>query len=549
VGRATLLLLAVGCGPGDEGTDAGADCEAIDRPAPCPARGLYDGPVEVVIGRSVPNQVVHYTLDGTTPTTDSPIWDGEPIEIAPDISRGGVRSLRMIGDSEGRISAESTHTYVFAAAVLDQPADPPDLPAVWGFGDNTRESDYAMDPTALGGTGDEAIDAVASLPILAITCADAEWWDSGTGIYMQPDRVGPDWERPMQIELFNHGDSPGFAIRAGVKIQGNSSTEDWKSAKLSLRVALRAVYGAGKLRYPLFASSPVDEFENLILDSHYNNTWHHFEPAERDRAQYIRDQFTARLQNEVGSLAPRSLPVHLFLNGLYWGLYDLHERPDAHFAAAHLGGDASEWDVLRHSQNIVVDGTNTDYVALITAVRSADLSNDVEVDEISALIDIDDLIDYMLVNHYVGNVDWDHHNWYAIRRSTTGDGFRFVSWDAERVLEDVDQNSVVTVNPGAPSEIFSALLANDGFRAQLDARATELLGDGGVFAATNAAAIYTEMTEAIRGAVLLESARWGDNRRAGDPYLREGWDAERQSLLDTYFPARTATARSQIPAP
>lgn len=549
-----ILNLSFGCGD-DGGTDAGLDCEAIDRPSACPGRGIYDSPVEVALGRSVPNQVIHFTLDGSAPNTDSPIWDGEPIEIAPDTARGGVRTLRMIGDDAGRISREATHTYVFPAAVLDQPNDPPGLPATWGFGANTRPADFAMDRSALEGADDEAIAAFSELPIVAITSADAEWWDSGTGIYMQPDRTGPEWERPMQIELFNHAanaaTSDGFRVTAGVKIQGNSSTEQWGSAKLSLRVAFRSEYGTGRLRYPLFPDfgSPVDEFENLILDAHYNNTWHHFEPVERDRAQYVRDQFTARMQLEVGSLAPRSLQVHLFINGLYWGLYDLHERPDASFAASHLGGDDGEWDVLRHSQSIVVAGDNSDFVSLITTVRSADFTDDAEVDAVRPLIDIDDLIDYMLVNFYVGNNDWDEHNWYALRRRTASDGFRFVSWDAEHVLEDVDQNSSVIRNPGGPTEIFGALLANDGFRAQLDARADELFGDGGPFSADVAAAIYTELTDELRGPILLEAARWGDNRRPGDPYLRSDWDAERQALLDDYFPARTAIVRSQLPAP
>lgn len=545
---AVSLLFVLGCGADDGPVDGDPECEAVFRPEPCPGRGVYGEPLSVAIGTSAPGQVVHYTLDGSEPTAESPIWSGEPIEIAPDTARGGVRTLRLVGVSGGELTPVSTHTYVFAGAVLDQPADPAGLPATWGIGDNVRPADYAMDRSALGDAAAEAIAAFSDHPSIAITTSDADFWDIGVGIYMHPDNLGDEWERPMTVELLA-GDNPGFQIVAGVKIQGNSSTRQWRSAKLSLRLAFRGDYGAGDLRFPLFSGSPVVKFDNLILDAHYNNTWHHADPVEQARAQYVRDQFVARLQNEVGSLAPRSLAVHLFLNGIYWGLYDLHERPDEHFAASHLGGAAGDWDVIRHGPNEIVSGSNADYLDLLTMVRGADFTDDAEVDAISALVDIDELIDYMLINFYAGNADWDIHNWFAIRRRTGAAGFRFVSWDAEHVLENVDQNSTAVFNAGAPSEIYQALLANAGFRAQLDARASELYAPGGLLSPEVAGAVYAEMTETLRGAILCESARWGDNRREGDPYLRADWDAERAALLDSYFPARSSIARAQLPAP
>ena len=52
----------------------------------------------------------------------------------------------------------------------------------------------------------------------------------------------------------------------------------------------------------------------------------------------------------------------------------------------------------------------------------------------------DNLIDYMIVNHWVGNDDWPQHNWYLIRKRAPGEGFKFIIWDAEHVLKDVNEN-------------------------------------------------------------------------------------------------------------
>lgn len=516
-------------------------CEPFDRPAPCPARGIFEAPVSIELRAPDPNAAIHYTLDGSEPSPASPVYDGDPIELAADPASGGVRVLRAIAIGSDGASPVATHSYIFPAAVLEQPAAPPGLPAVWGAGDSTREGDYEMDAAALEGARDEAEAALAAIPSVSIVADPADLWGP-SGIYMNPEESGDAWERPMSIEWIDPAGA-GFHIRGGVRIQGGSSTQQWKSAKLSLRVAFRAAYGAGKLRYRLFPDSPAAAFENLILDAHLNHTWLHPDEAQRSRAQYARDSYTAALQNRVGSLAPHGRPVHLYLNGLYWGLYDLHERPDAHFAAAHLGGSDDEWDVIRHGPGNVVDGSGESYDELLALVE-ADLSADAAYEAVAALIDTDDLINYMLVNFYVGNDDWDHHNWYAAARRGAGTGFRFFSWDAEHVLKDVAQDSTAIDNAGGPSRIFARLLANDGFRARVQARADELYA--AELAGTAPADLYLELTGAIEGPILLEAARWGDNRQPDDPHTRSDWYEERRWLLDDYFPGRAAIARDQI---
>ena len=83
-------------------------------------------------------------------------------------------------------------------------------------------------------------------------------------------------------------------------------------------------------------------------------------------------------------------------------------------------------------------------------------------------VDIPNLINYMLVNFYGGNLDWDDHNWYSInRRTPEGDGYKFVCWDAERTLENTTGDNRTGVGQDdKPSRLYSQLRANPEFRLQ-----------------------------------------------------------------------------------
>ena len=165
-------------------------------------------------------------------------------------------------------------------------------------------------------------------------------------------------------------------------------------------------------------------------------------------------------QRAMGQVSGYGNFVHLYLNGLYWGLYNATERPSAPFAAAHFGGEKEEWDALNSSEP--VDGNKTAWSALQTLCTSSGavryLVDESEWNQVSGYLDIDNLIDYMLLNFYGGNQDWDDHNWYSARRRVTGAGYKFFSWDGERTLEQPSGQDKTSVNQAdKPSRIYAAL--------------------------------------------------------------------------------------------
>src|SRR4030095_1819270 len=136
--------------------------------------------------------------------------------------------------------------------------------------------------------------------------------------------------------------------------------------------------------------------------------------------------------------------VHLYLNGQYWGIYFLSERPDDSFAAAHYGGRKEEYDVFRglstggSSQAEIVAGNRTAWAALF-ALASQDLSDPASYQAMQQVVDVDQLIDYTIGTLYTGDLDGptglgpnatQPKNFYAMRRRHPEGRFRFFRWDA-----------------------------------------------------------------------------------------------------------------------
>ena len=117
-----------------------------------------------------------------------------------------------------------------------------------------------------------------------------------------------------------------------------------------------------------------------------------------------------------------ALYVHLFLNGMYWGLYNLAERVDEQFGKDHIGGDKSDIDVIKIEEDggnhIEASAGTLDAWNLMTETVTK-ATDEAYYQQLDTLLDIDNFIDYMIINQYAGNTDWDHHNWYAIRRHNT----------------------------------------------------------------------------------------------------------------------------------
>jgi hypothetical protein len=248
-------------------------------------------------------------------------------------------------------------------------------------------------------------------------------------------------------------------------------------------------------------------------------------------------------QRAMGWVAGHNRYLHLFLNGLYWGVYDATERPDAGFAASYFGGSRNDYDAINEGQ--AKDGTIDAFIAL-RSIR--DLHRNTQYEKLKEHLNIPQYIDYLLLNYYAGNQDvGERKNWYALRRHTPPGPFQYLVWDGEQILHDVTDDTV-SAPFEMPFQMAEELKTNPEFRLAFADRAQRhLFGDGALTAASSAARWMKRAGEVDR-AIIAESARWGYYRR-NPPFTRDkDWLAEQQRLMRTYFPQRTAIVLEQLRA-
>jgi len=525
--------------------------DAVAEPQVSHERGFYDTAFQLSLSTDTPGALIYYTLDGSEPydlSGRSPM--GELYETPITVSRTSTLRVRAIGPTpEWMPSNIVTHSYLFLEDVIRQPKRPPDFPMNWGH----DGGDYEMDPEVVDSPAYREVmtESLTSIPSLSLVMHRNDWFGpDGRGIYIRGELD----ERVVSAEYILPGSNDGFQIDGTVMIVGGSSPNRWKMDKLSMRLKFTGDHGPSKLRYPLFGDQATDEFDTLVVDARMNNSWAYggnvpvSRPGagQRDLAQYTRDQFAADIQNRMGGFAPQGQHVHLYLNGLYWGLYWLHERPDEHFAAAYFGGDDDDYDVLKHSAGRVVHGSGSRYQEMLSLAASG-LGNPQRYAAIQQVLDIPDLIDYLIMNYYIGNTDWAHHNWYATcNRADPQSRWRFHSWDAEHVMEGLHDDRTRRNNAGAPTGLHYQLLASDDYRLQFADQVHRHFFNQGILTPAAITDLYQLRLDEVYEAVIAESARWGDNHRT-KPYTRDiEWVAERDWLQQTYFPQRAQIVLNQI---
>lgn len=542
--------------PGARNTTAVDVAGVVPEPVFTVPHGLYDAPLDVAIVSPMSGAVLYYTLDGSEPTPASGIPYAGAIRVA-GTSRRAVVTLRAAAFKDGYLPSNvATSTYIYPEHVLSQPPDPDGFPNSWPG----TTADYELDPRVINSSRGMASTGLASIPSISVVSETGNFFDSSRGIYANASQSGPRWERPTSAELIFPDGRPGFQIDCGIRIQGGSSTGGWKSKKLSMRLLFKGDYGETKLGYPLFGDSFVDTFDSILLDAHLNLAWTHPSHDQRVRSQYVRDMYVSDLQLATGSLAPHSFLCNLYINGLFWGVYDIHERPDGSYAAEYLGGQKEEYDVLRHSGSTIVDGNGAAWNTMMGIARG-DLSSNARYEDLQQYLDVGDLCDYMIVNLYVGNDDWPRHNWYAARRRVDGAQWRFFSWDAEHVLKSATINQTGVNNTNSPAEIYSRLRSNAEFRLLFADHVHRHFFNGGPMYvdpdrpewdpeagdSNVPAAMYWKRIEEIDPAIVLESARWGDVRRPDQPYVRDvEFLNELDWLLEAYFPRRSENVLGQF---
>lgn len=527
--------------PGEALTWTDATAERIGPRPPLfdHPRGLIDAPFTLTL--SAPRGVlVRYTTDGHDPAGPYGVDYVAPLTISHTTV---LRVAQLVGDAAFRPT--ETRTFLFPEDVPSQRAPTP-WPTQW-WADATGgpyTADYGLDRDVTG-TGDwaDASDLFRDIPIVSLAVAPEDLFGP-TGIHEHPLEQGIDWERVASVEIFTADGSLDVGEGCGVRIHGGASRRAERSPKKSFRLVFRDEYGEGRLDAPLFPDSTVEDFDTLVLRAGYNRSWIHPDALQRDRAQYLHERFANDIERAMGHPAAHVRFVHLFLDGLYWGVYQLEERTDGAFLASLFGGTEDDYDTLDSGE--VMNGDRVAWEAMMTAAR-AGLASDDRYDALLAWLDVDAFADYMLLNLTLGNEDWPDHNWWAARMRTDGARWSFIPTDAELTMPFTTKTYTDVTWPDSPGELFQLLRANAEFRVRFGDRVQRQLFHGGPLSTEGLTARWEALSPTAWPALVGESARWGDHMRdlrgATDAILytyADSWTVENARIHDEFLPQRLA---------
>lgn len=383
-------------------------------PAALTAAGVYNHVKDVTVRLAGPG-TIHYTLDGSTPTADSPTYT-DPLTLTK------TTVVRAVCIEDGAV-----------------PADP--LTASYIVNEN-----HTLDVVSLATDPDNLYSESRGIYVEG-PGASPEFPHTGANYWM-------DWEREAHIEFFTDGDA-GFSLGCGIKVFGQYSRA---YEKKSLSVFFRDCYGAAALTYPVFDNREALCYESLVLRS-----------TGQDRMRALmKDALITSLADDAGVLDVQAYrPVILYVNGRYFGIYYIREKISEHFLAAHHNVSPDTIDLLQ-GNGFVNQGNNADYLALIQYVRSHDLRSKDAYQYVIDRIDPVSYCDFVIAQIYFGNEDTGNIRYF--RSSQLDNKWRWILFDTDMGFRNY--GIWYNINPKGTGSgqsfsttLIAKLLQNDAFRA------------------------------------------------------------------------------------
>ncbi|VGO20320.1 lamin tail domain-containing protein [Pontiella sulfatireligans] len=539
-------------------------------------RGFFSAATNVEISCKTEGAAIYYTIDGTEPATDNGTLYTGPVAISKTTVLRAAAFLTGYQPSD-----VDTQTYLFLGDIIAQGTSVASLDPYFpsssvngqGF-DYGMDTDVTQDPDYSG----EIESALKAIPSISIVTDPDNLFDASSGIYVNASQEGELWERETSVELINPDGTKGFQINGGIRIRGASSTSS-SNPKHSFRFFFRSEYGTSRLNYPLFGDEGVDSFKRMDLRTGQNFSWANQTPQY---ATWLYDIFTRDSLRDMNQPYTAGEYYHLYINGMYWGLYQTEERCESNYAESYYGDDDDDYDAVKADADsgdiYAVDGTRDAYDSLWAGAYggvSANASyfalqgmnaNGTENSSYTKLLDVDNVIDYMLLVYFTANRDSPvgppmnsptmPRNLTAIYNRENPDGFKFVAHDNEHSLErseGVSQNrfnvslssSFDAVDRFNPWSLNLKLMGNAEYKLRFADHVHEYFFNEGLLTSEVCANRLEVRRDEIYSAVVAESARWGDS--TGTLYTRDGdWLGTVNWLLNSYFRASPTTRSDTV---
>jgi len=403
--------------------DARADEPVIET-----AAGFYESPVIVTISGTA-GQEIRYTTDCSTPTRDSALYTG-PLEV----SKTAVIRARAFGENLlGSTVAGSTY-------ILNDPVPTPvSVVSIY------TDADYFFSSK----TG---------------------FLVKGSGSIANYDR---NWEYPVQIEYFDDTGARQLVQMGTARVAGHSSRN---LRQKSLSVFARSAYGSDTFDCSFFDNRDYTGYSAIQL--RMTNSDNH--------SCRLRDAVLSEISDGLGLYYQAGRPIILYINGQYYGHYNLREKANKDSLAQWEGitdeATIKGIDILEGnglSKTQVIKGSNADWVELLEFCRTHKLDNPENLQYVLDRVDVDSLFNYAIFSMMINNYDAGNVRYYRF----PGGKWKFMLHDIEAGAMNGDETKTInlilksrTAKVGQyPHTILAALLELPEYRDMFLRRTAEIV--------------------------------------------------------------------------
>lgn len=412
--------------------------------------GFYQAGFYKSMGSELEDVQIHFTMDGSVPTKESAVYD-QPLWIESQIITGDANltattiRARVIETKGYHTSPIITHTYF--------------------VGDNYSD--------------------IFSLPVVSLVTTPDFFFDSETGIYYNYLERGEKWEKPIHMAFYETDQRLAFEQEIQVRIHGSSSR---LLPQKSLRIYSETYTGEEQLiNYEIFpgymarsTGEPLRSFRTLLLRNSGNQTIYLRGIGNEYSYTFFTDAFFHQLVSHTNLDIQSYRPVNVFINGIYWGIYNIRERLDEFYLEGHYQVNPDDVVIYAITPEInFYDQTpeTNEFLTLREYILTHAMDNDENYEIVKKQIDIDNFIDNQIVYIYAANGDWIRNNvifWklnvkdYNQNASIWHDGrWRWMVVDMDFGFRLVEVNLLsVAIGDSPGALLMNSLIKNENFRLQ-----------------------------------------------------------------------------------
>ncbi|NVO21643.1 MAG: lamin tail domain-containing protein [Bacteroidetes bacterium] len=351
------------------------------------------------------------------------------------------------------------------------------------------------------------------IPVISISTDSLNLWDYFSGIYIMGPFAEPDfpyfganfwqpWEKDSHIEYFGPMQDRKFELDAGLSIHGG-----WSRAfdQRSFNIKTHSYYDSSEIHYKLFGEKPFTNFKSFILRNS-GNDW---------MVTHMRDALMQRVMRFTNVDYMAYCPSAVFLNGQYWGIYNIRERNNNDFVELNHGINADSVDVII-SDGEVSSGTSDAFWEMYNFISTHELTFPANYQTAKSYWNILNYMDYFVAETYYNNGDWIGewtNNIKLWRQRKPGAKWNYILWDMDFGLgyygPYTENKLYEAINPNVPTphaDIFRQFLGNMEFRQYFINRYADLINT--LYQPSNMYPIIYEMKDSISSEMPFAWERW-----------------------------------------